>query len=184
MSTAVTIASAIAGVIVAYAIIAYNRLVARRNHVLEAWSGIDVQLKRRHDLLPKLVAAVKAYTRYEERTLQDITRLRSSPQAAGNDISQAENALTATLRQLFALAEAYPDLKASTGYLGLQRQISETEEQIQYARRYYNGTVRELNIQVESFPSNLVARLFGYRLMDYFEIELATQRESPDLNYS
>ncbi len=176
------IASAIAGVVVAYAILAYNRLVARRNHALEAWSGIDVQLKRRHDLLPKLVDAVKAYTRYEEQALQDITRLRSATPSTVSGRSQAENGLTTALRQLFALAEAYPDLKASSGYLDLQRQISETEEQIQYSRRYYNGTVRELNILVESFPGNLVARLFGYRLMDYFEIELATQRESPDLN--
>jgi LemA protein len=176
------IASAVAGVVAVYVIFAYNGLVARRNHVLEAWSGIDVQLKRRHDLLPKLVDAVKAYARYEEKTLQDITRLRASAPAA-SERSQAENVLTATLRRLFALAEAYPDLKASSGYLDLQRQISETEEQIQYARRYYNGTVRELNIQIESFPCNLVAGLFGFRVMDYFEIELATQRESPDLNF-
>jgi LemA protein len=182
MDAGAMIASAVAGVVVVYVIFAYNRLVARRNHVLEAWSGIDVQLRRRHDLLPKLVDAVKAYTRYEEKTLQDITRLRAVAQAAGSDRSQAENGLTATLRRLFALAEAYPDLKASSGYLDLQRQISETEEQIQYARRYYNGTVRELNIQVESFPGNLVAGLFGFRLKDYFEIELATQRESPELN--
>ncbi len=178
------IASAIAGVVVAYVILAYNRLVARRNHVLEAWSGIDVQLKRRHDLLPKLVDAVKAYTRYEEKALQDITRLRTATQSTGSARSQAENGLTTALRGLFALAEAYPDLKASSGYLDLQRQISDAEEQIQYARRYYNGTVRELNILVESFPGNLVARLFRYRLMDYFEIELATQRDSPDLGLS
>lgn len=178
------IASAIAGVIVVYVILAYNQLVARRNHVLEAWSGIDVQLKRRHDLLPKLVDAVKAYARYEEKALQDITRLRTDTQSTGSARSQAENGLTTALRGLFALAEAYPDLKASAGYLDLQRQISDAEEQIQYARRYYNGTVREINILVESFPSNLVARLFRYRLMDYFEIELATQRDSPDLKLS
>ncbi|MDP1717150.1 MAG: LemA family protein, partial [Burkholderiales bacterium] len=120
----------------------------------------------------------------EEKALQDITRLRTATQSTGSARSQAENGLTTALRGLFALAEAYPDLKASSGYLDLQRQISDAEEQIQYSRRYYNGTVRELNILVDSFPSNLVSRLFGYRLMDYFEIELATQRDSPDLNLS
>lgn len=153
----------------------FNRLVARRNHVLEAWSGIDVQLKRRHDLLPKLVEVVKAYGRHEQATLAQVAGAR------GAALREAENAVTGQLRQLFALAEAYPDLKANQGYLDLQRQVSETEEQIQYARRYYNGTVRELNVLVQSFPSNLVARLFGFREMDYFEIELATQRESPGL---
>lgn len=164
-----------------FIIIAYNRLVARKNHALEAWSGIDVQLKRRHDLLPKLVDVVKAYARYEAHTLRAVTNLRAASTGAVRERSVTENAVTGSLRRLLALAENYPDLKANASYLDLQNQISSVEEQIQYARRYFNGTVREFNILVESFPSNLVARAFGFGVMEYFEIELATQRESPDL---
>jgi LemA protein len=173
------LAGAIFLAIVFYGIALFNRLVARRNHVLEAWSGIDVQLKRRHDLLPKLVEVAKAYGRYEQATIQGVTEARSAGYGAAR--REAENGLTRGLRQLFALAEAYPELKANESYLDLQRQVSETEEQIQFARRYFNGAVRELNILVESFPSNLVAGLFRFRPAEYFEIELATQRESPEL---
>lgn len=162
-----------------YGVVLFNRMVARRNHAREAWSGIDVQLKRRHDLLPKLVEVVKAYGRFEQATLQGVTEARAAGASAAR--REAENGLTRELRQMFALVEAYPELKANQGYLDLQRQVSETEEQIQYARRYYNGTVRELNILVESFPSNLVARLFRFEAGEYFEIELATQRDSPEL---
>lgn len=174
-----------AAALLVYGIVVYNRLVARRNHVLEAWSGIDVQLKRRYDLLPKLVDAVKAYTGYEQQVLQDVTRVRATAAAApGGDRNRSEGAITDSLRRLFALAEDYPDLKANAGYLDLQNQITAAEEQIQYARRYFNGTVRELNILVQSFPSNLIAWAFRYGVMEYFEIELATQRESPDLRLS
>lgn len=181
MSGEAYIGVAVLGLVAIYVTVIYNRLVARRNHALEAWSGIDVQLKRRHDLLPKLVDAVKAYSSYEESTLRGVTAARTNSWAPGAERSRAENAVTGSLRQLFALAEAYPDLKANQSYLELQREISGVEEQIQYARRYFNGTVRELNILVESFPSNLVAHALGFSLMEYFEIELATQRESPDL---
>jgi len=165
-----------------WGIILFNRLVARRNHAREAWSGIDVQLKRRHDLLPKLVEAVKAYAGFERQVLAESVESRSGRPPA--ERAAAENALTGRLRELLAVVEAYPDLKASNSYLDLQQQITEAEEQIQYARRYYNGTVRELNILVDSFPSNLVARLFGYAHMEYFEIDLATQRDSPALPFS
>lgn len=167
-----------------FVIVAHNRLVARRNHALEAWSGIDVQLKRRHDLLPKLVDAVKAYASYEEQALRAVTELRAATGTAIHDRSNSENAVTGSLRWLLGLAEAYPDLKASAGYLDLQNQVCDVEEQIQYARRYFNGTVREFNILVESLPSNLVARAFSFAVMEYFEIELATQRESADLKFS
>jgi LemA protein len=162
-------------------IVAYNWLVARKNHALEAWSGIDVQLKRRHDLLSKLVDVVKAYASFEDQVLRTVTGLRAAAGTTVHDRSKTENTVTASLRWLLGLAEAYPDLKANASYLDLQKQISNVEEQIQYARRYFNGTVREFNILVESFPSNLVARMFGFGVMEYFEIELATQRESPDL---
>lgn len=164
-----------------WGIVLFNRLVARRNHAREAWSGIDVQLKRRHDLLPKLVEAVKAYAGFERAVQAETVQARTG--ASRSELERMENALTGQLRGLLAVVEAYPDLKANRSYLDLQQQISEAEEQIQYARRYYNGTVRELNILVDSFPSNLVARLFGYVHMDYFEIELATQRETPNLPF-
>jgi len=177
--TGEAIVAAVALAVLAGLVVIYNRLVARRNHVLEAWSGIDVQLKRRHDLIPKLVEAVKAYGHYESGLMEAVTRLRGAGE--GGDLAAAENGLSRSLRQLLAVVENYPELKASQLYLDLQAQLSDAEEQIQYARRYYNGTVRELNILVQSFPSNLVAKLFGYRTMDYFEIELATQRESPEI---
>ncbi len=176
-------ASIILGVLAAALLLSvvliYNRLVARKNHVLEAWSGIDVQLKRRHSLIPSLVEVVKAYGRYEQDVLERVTAQRGDGNVAGR--AAAENALSHSLRTLFAVAEAYPDLKANASYLDLQRNLTEIEEQIQYARRYYNGTVRELNILIQSFPSNLVAGPFGFRQADYFEIELATQREAPEL---
>jgi len=184
MSVGGIIALAFATAVLLFSILTYNRLVARKNHVLEAWSGVDVQLKRRHDLLPKLVDVVKAYGHYEQQVLHDLTGLRAVRNQEGRQRSQAENAITGSLRQLFALAEAYPDLKANTSYLDLQNQISTVEEQIQYARRYLNGSVRELNILVESFPSNLIARLFHFATMDYFEIDLATQREDPKIALS
>jgi LemA protein len=165
-----------------WGIILYNRFVRRRNQVLEAWSGIDVHLKWRHSLIPNLVDAVKAYAGYEERLLTRLTELRSAQQPKTvSERGAAESALSQTIRGLVAVAEAYPNLKASESFLELQRAIAEVEEQIQYARRYYNGTVRELNVLVESFPSNLIAQLFHFRPAEYFEIELATQREPPEL---
>lgn len=180
-------ASIIIGVLAAalllWAVLIYNRLVARKNHVLEAWSGIDVQLKRRHSLIPSLVEVVKAYGRYEQDVLKQVTAQRAGAGDGGNVAGRAaaESALSQSLRTLFAVAEAYPDLKANASYLDLQRNLTEIEEQIQYARRYYNGTVRELNILIQSFPSNLIAGPFGFKQADYFEIELATQREAPEV---
>ena len=173
---------AIIAAVVFYAIVLYNQLVTKRQMANEGWSGIDVQLKRRHDLLPKLVEAVKAYAGFERSVQAASVEARAG--ASRSELERTENALTGQLRGLLAVVEAYPDLKASRSYLDLQQQITEAEEQIQYARRYYNGTVRELNILIDSFPSNLVARLFGYVHRDYFEIELATQRDSPALPFS
>ena len=164
-----------------WGIVLFNRLVARRNHAKEAWSGIDVQLKRRHDLLPKLVETVKAYAGYEREVLRETVDARATAPSPAR--AAAENALTGRLRKLLAVVEAYPELKVNNSYLDLQAQITDAEEQIQFARRYFNGTVRELNILVDSFPSNLVARLFGFAPMAYFEIELATQRQSPALPF-
>ena len=182
MSLTLILLLVVLGALLLWGIVLFNRLVAQRNHAREAWSGIDVQLKRRHDLLPKLVEAVKAYAGFERQVLRESVEARSGAPTA--ERAAAENALTGRLRELLAVVEAYPDLKASRSYLDLQAQISEAEEQIQYARRYFNGTVRDLNILVDSFPSNLVARQFGFVPMEYFEIELATQRDSPALPFS
>ena len=163
----------------------YNRLVRQRNRVLEGWSGIDVQLKRRHDLIPNLVATVKGYARHEEGVLTKVTELRNSAvnaKGTGEKIA-LETALTQQLRQLFALAEAYPDLKANQNFLDLQNRLSEIEEQLQLARRYYNGTARDMNILVQSFPSNLIAGSFGFKEAEFFEIELDEQRETPEVSF-
>ena len=164
-----------------FAVRLYNHLVKNKHLVREAWSGIDVQLKRRHNLLPNLVSAVRAYTEYESATLVKIIRQRQLNSSTLQIRSDAENSLSHELRDLLAVVEDYPDLKANKSFLDLQKNLSALEEQIQYARRYYNGTVRNLNVMVESFPSNLIAGLFNFELADYFEIELATIRDIPEL---
>ena len=168
-----------------WAIAIFNKLVKNRNLVLEGWSGIDVQLKRRYDLIPNLVETVKGYAGHEKETLEKVVELRNSAAQAQTASEKApiENMLTQTLRQLFALAEAYPDLKANQNFLDLQGQLSEIEEQIQFARRYYNGTARDMNILVQSFPSNIIANSFGFKQADYFEIELATERTAPEVKF-
>lgn len=154
-----------------YGIWLFNRLVHDRNTVLAAWSDIDVQLKRRHDLIPKLVDAVKAYAGYEKATLSHVTELRHAASLAKQpgESARVEGLLGQALQGLFALAESYPDLKANTQFLDLQQQISAVEGDIQYARRYYNGAVKALNVQVESFPSNIVADLFRFQQAEYFD---------------
>lgn len=168
-----------------WAIAIFNKLVKNRNLVLEGWSGIDVQLKRRYNLIPNLVETVKGYAGHEKETLEKVVELRNSAAKAETASEKApiENMLTQTLRQLFALAEAYPDLKANQNFLDLQGQLSEIEEQIQLSRRYYNGTARDMNILVQSFPSNLIASSFGFNKADYFEIEVTTEREAPKVEF-
>jgi len=176
--TVVVLLAAALGVWIA---IAFNRLVRNRNLVREGWSGIDVQLRRRHDLIPNLVEAVRGYSRHEQTTFEQIAAQRNAAAGATGvrEAQDRENALTGQIRQLFALAEAYPDLKASTNYLDLQGRLTQIEDQIQMARRYYNGAARDYNISVESFPSNLVARLFRFQQAEFFQIETATERAAP-----
>lgn len=164
-------------------VVIYNRFVRLRNLMREAWSGIDVQLKRRHDLIPNIVETVKGYTGHERTVFEEVAALRGGSLESENlrQRGDAENALTHSIKSLFAVAEAYPELKASEQFLTLQRTLTEVEEQIQFARRYYNGAVRNFNIPVQSFPGNLIAGIFHYRPEDYFEIELATQREAPQV---
>ncbi len=168
------------GLMVAVALL-YNRLVRYRNLMREGWSGIDVQLKRRHDLIPNIVALVKGYRDYEKSLLEAVTKARSQPFTldALKQAQAAENALTQVLRNMFAVVEAYPDLKANQNFLDLQHRLADIEDQIQMARRYYNGTVRNYNIRVQSFPGNLVADLFGFQSAEFFEIETATERVAP-----
>jgi LemA protein len=163
----------VGAVVLGYAIVIFNRLVSLRQLANEGWSGIDVQLKRRSDLVPNLVDSVKGYAAHERSVLEQVTKLREQARALpAGDVAaraQAEGALAAGLTKLMALAEAYPDLKASANFLELQKQLSELENEIQMSRRYYNGTVRNLNTLVQSFPSNLIAGVGGFATRDYFE---------------
>ncbi|MEJ2405277.1 MAG: LemA family protein [Candidatus Thiodiazotropha sp.] len=163
----------IIGAALVWAIYLYNRLVRDRNRVLAAWSDIDVQLKRRHDLIPKLVEAVKQYAGYEQATLSAITELRGQAKSATDipERAQLETRLGSHIQRLLAVAEAYPDLKANQNYLDLQHNITEVENHIQYARRYYNGSVRNLNTRIDSFPDLLIARTLHYRYAEYFALE-------------
>jgi len=164
----------------------YNRFIKKKNVVREAWSGIDVQLKRRYDLIPNLVDAVKGYSSYEKELMQDITNLRSKSMRLNSpgEKSQPESDLSGRLKTLLAVAENYPDLKASSSFLNLQQQLTEVEDQIQYARRYYNGAVRDYNTMVQSFPSNIVASIFGFKQEEFFMITLATERQIPEIGLS
>lgn len=177
------IAAAFSALVLLPAIWIFNRLVRSRHLVRAAWSDIDVQLKRRHDLIPKLVDVVKAYANFEQVVQLQLTRVRAQAQTPDNAVPRSveENRLTHLVSNLFAIVEAYPDLKASRSFLELQENLSAVEDDIQYARRFYNGAVRQLNVLVEQFPSNLLARLFGFGMADYFEVDLATERQSPDL---
>ncbi|HEY4498658.1 MAG TPA: LemA family protein [Candidatus Paceibacterota bacterium] len=156
----------------AWIVFAYNRFVSLINRTKEAWADIDVQLKRRYDLIPNLVNTVKGYAAHEAGTLQKVTEARTRAMQAGSlaDKNQAENMLTGALKSLFAVAESYPDLKANQNFLELQRELSDTENKIQAARRFYNGNVRDLNTAVESFPGNVIAGAFKFAKMELFEL--------------
>lgn len=173
----------VAGVAGLWVVWTHNRLVRRQTLAHEGWSNIDVQLRRRAELIPNLVELVKGYSDYEKRVLENVTRLRTEGQQA-TDLRQresSENALTDQIKGLFAVAEQYPDLKANRNFLDLQQQLSEIENQIQMARRYYNGATRNYNILAAVFPPNLVAGAFGFDAGDFFQIETATQRHAPDV---
>jgi len=163
----------------------YNSLVKIKNRAKEAWSDIDVQLKRRYNLIPNLVEAVKGYATHERELFQKVTEARSRAMGAQSveEKAKAENMLTNTLKSLFAVSENYPDLKASANFLELQRELRDTEDKIQAARRFYNGNVRDLNIRREAFPSNIVASIFNFKKMDLFELEEAEARETPKVSF-
>jgi len=163
----------------------YNGLIKLKNRTKEAWADIDVQLKRRYDLIPNLLETVKGYAAHEKGLFEKVTEARSKAMGAQAiaDKGQAENALSQTLKSLFAVAENYPDLKASTNFLELQRDLRDTEDKIQAARRFYNGNVRDLNTKIESFPTNLVAPTFGFQKAEFFEIGEAEEKEAPKVKF-
>jgi len=173
------------GLIILWVIFTYNRLITLRNRTKEAWSDIDVQLKRRYNLIPNLVETVKGYAAHERGVFEKVTEARSRAMGAQTikEHSEAENMLSSTLKSLFAVVENYPDLKASTNFLELQRELRDAEDKIQAARRFYNTNVRDLNIKIESFPANIVADIFRFAKMDFFEAEEAAAREAPRVNF-
>lgn len=166
----------------------YNSLIKLKNRVEEAWSDIDVQLKRRYDLIPNLIETVKGYAGHERETLEKITQARADAMKAqesgdAKKQAEAENMLSGTLKSLFALSENYPDLKANANFLELQRELSDTENKIQASRRFYNGNVRDFNTKLEVFPTNLIGNMLGFKSKDYFEIENAEERENVKVKF-
>lgn len=184
MTLYITIAAV---VILLFALMAiYNKLIRLRNTVKSSWSDIDVQLKKRYDLVPNLVETVKGYATHEKSVFEKVTQARSTAMQASSpaDKAKAENMLGETLKSLFAVAEAYPELKASANFTQLQNQLQELENNIEYARRYYNAVVRDYNITVESIPSNIVASMFGFRQEEFFELaEPGTERQPVKVSF-
>ena len=168
--------------VVIIAIWLYNRLVRNRNLVNEAWAGIDVQLQKRAELVPNLVQTVKGYANHESSVFEEVAQIRSTGKTGVDERARQETALSRSLGHLFALAEDYPDLKASEGFQQLHGSLVEIENHLQFARRYYNGTVRDNNNLVESFPSNIIAGMFKFTQAEFFEIELASKRNAPDVD--
>ena len=179
----VLVVLAVLGVL--YGISTYNRLVRLRTQSEEGFSDIDVQLKRRHDLIPNLVETVKGYASHERATFENVTAARNRAVAAQGpeQQAQAENALTGALRQLFAVAEAYPDLKASRNFIELQDEITDTEDKIQASRRFYNMTVRDLNVKVQQFPSSVIARFANAQEREFFELDEPGDRAVPTVSF-
>lgn len=176
-------------VVIALAIIGmYNSLVRLKNRVEEAWSDIDVQLKRRYDLIPNLIETVKGYASHEKETLERVVAARNAAMGAqsGGDTkaqAEAENMLSSSLKSIFALSENYPDLKANTNFLELQRELSDTENKIQASRRFYNGNVRDFNTKIEMFPTNIIAGMLGFTKREFFEIEDEKERENVKVSF-
>lgn len=171
----------VGGVIVLWIIYAFNRLVTLRTRIEEAFSDIEVQLKRRYDLIPNIVETVKGYMGHEKQVFENVTQARSAAMGASSaaDKAQKENALSNTLKTLFAVSENYPELKANANFLDLQRELADTENKIQAARRFYNGNVRDLNVSVDSFPSNLIAGMFGFKKKEFFDLADNSPAQEP-----
>ena len=173
--------AALLGVIIMFVIGSYNGLVTLRNRVEEAWSDITVQLKRRTDLIPNLVNSVKGYATHEKEVFEKVTEARSAIMNAQGaaDTAKAENMMEGALKSLFAVAEAYPELKANQNFLQLQQELVDTEDKIQAARRFYIGGVRDLNTKIQTFPANIVAGMFGFQAKEFFDVEDRASVENP-----
>jgi LemA protein len=172
------------GIVVAlilYLIFKYNGFISLVTRTKEAWSDIDVQLKRRYDLIPNLVNTVKGYATHESSAFEKVTEARSRAMQATTvaEKGEADNMLTGTLKSLFAISEAYPELKANTNFIELQRELSDTENKIQASRRFYNGNVRDLNTAIDQFPGNIIANIFKFAKMEFFELEQDSQEKEP-----
>jgi len=172
------------GIIIAlvlYLVFKYNGFVTLLTRTKEAWADIDVQLKRRYDLIPNLVNAVKGYATHESSAFEKVTEARSRAMQAGSvkDKGEAENQLSGTLKSLFAISEAYPELKANTNFIELQKELSDTENKIMASRRFYNGNVRDFNTGVQMFPGNIIAKMFKFTLMEFFELEQDSAEKNP-----
>ena len=176
-----TIIWIVLGVFVIWFVATYNRFIVRRNRAEEAWADIEVQLKRRYDLIPNLVNTVKGYATHESTAFEKITEARSKAMQAGSvhDQGEAENMLSGALKSLFAIAEAYPDLKANQNFLALQTELSDTENKIQAARRFYNANVRDFNTSLETFPSNVVAGMFIFKKKEFFDLPDEDAAQAP-----
>jgi len=171
-------------------IFGYNSLIKRRNRTQEAWSDIDVQLKRRYDLIPNLIETVKGYVKHERETLEAVTRARTEAMnvhdkkdATPEEIGKSENMLTGALKTIFALSESYPDLKANTNFLQLQDELSDTENKIQAARRFYNGQTRDFNTAIQQFPKSIIAGWFHFDAFTFFEVEEKKEREAVKVSF-
>lgn len=175
----------VVGVGAIWSIITYNRLVSLKNQVENSWAQIDVQLKRRADLVPNLVKTVKGYAKHERETLNEVTKARTAIMNSGSvkEAAEGENMLQGALKSLFAVAESYPDLKANQNFLQLQEELSGTETKIAATRQYYNDTVMQFNTKIESFPSNLIAKMFQFKEQELFEVADNSERETPDVSF-
>ena len=181
---AIIIGAVVIFLIVVYVIATYNGLINLRNKVNDQWSQIDVELKRRFDLIPNLVNTVKGYTKHEEETLENVIKARNTYLSAGSkgEAMEADNALTGAINKLFALAESYPELKANENFKELQASLKDTEDKISFARKFYNDTALQLNNKVEMFPSNIVAKMFGFSKVEFFKAN-ETERENVKVEF-
>jgi len=175
----------IAAVVVLWIVTIFNRLITLKNRTKEAWSDIDVQLKRRYDLIPNLVETVKGYAAHEKEVFEKVTEARTRAMGAQTlkEKGEAENALSGTLKTLFAVSENYPQLRASENFQKLQDELTDTEDKIQAARRFYNANARDLNIKIETFPANVVANIFGFKPMEFFGVEDAAEKEPAKVSF-
>lgn len=188
MGTVLWIILAVIVVLILWAIAVYNGLIKGRNQVDESWSDIDVQLKRRYDLIPNLVNTVKGYATHEKEVFEKVTQARTAAMAAQSKgdlkgVAESENMLTGALKSLFAVSESYPELKANENFLQLQRDLTDTEDKIQAARRFYNGNVRDFNTSLQTFPRNIVASMFGFKERTFFEVGNEEERKNVEVKF-